>query len=97
MVFLCKNKRLKKALAIKEQSKRYEALTKLAGDIGVSILRHKGGARGYAPADEARLVTRIREAIRTDAALRVAWVAVISTIIALLSAIAAWWVAISRS
>ena len=96
MFFLCESKKLKKALSITDQSKRHEALTTLARDIGVSILRYKGKGRGYEPADESLLVDRIRDAIRTDTAVCVALAVVVSAIIALLSAIAAWCAVISR-
>ena len=96
MFLITKNKKLKEALRIGNQGERHGALTKLARDIGVSVLCHKGGARGYAPADEARMVARIRDAIRTDTAVYVALVAVISAIIALLSAIAAWCAILSK-
>lgn len=96
MFIVTKSKKLKKALAIEEQGKRHKALTTLAQEIGVSVLLHKGGARGYGPADESQLVDRIRDAIRTDTALCIALAAVVSAITALLSAIAAWCAIISR-
>lgn len=96
MFFVTKNKKLKKALAIGNQGERHKALVILAQEIGVSVLQHKGGAKGYGPADEGRLVARIRDAIRTDTLLCTALAAVVSAITALLSAIAAWWAVISR-
>ena len=64
-----KNKKLKKALEIKNQGDRHKSLTTLAQEIGVSTLLYKGGAKGYGPADETHLVERIRDAIRTDTAI----------------------------
>lgn len=55
MLFITKNKKLKKALAIENQGERHKALTTLAQEIGVSVLQHKGGAKGYGSADEAQL------------------------------------------
>lgn len=96
MSFLCRNKRLKKALSIENQGERHKALITLAQDIGVSVLRHKGGTQGYGPVDEARLVARIRDAIRTDTLLYATLAAIVSAITALLSAIAAWYAVISN-
>ena len=96
MFLVTKSKKLKKALAIKDQGKRHKELTTLAQEIGVSVLQYRGGAGGYGPADETQLVDRIRDAIRTDTALFTALAVVVSAITALLSAIAAWWAVISR-
>ncbi len=96
MFILCKNRRLKKALATQNQGERHKALTALAEEIGVSVLLYRGGARSYGPADEPELVDRIRDAIRTDTLLCAALAAGVSAITALLSAIAAWWAVISR-
>jgi hypothetical protein len=96
MFFLCKNKRLKNALASENQGERHKALNTLAKEVSVSVLLYRGGAEGYRPADESELVDRIRDAIRTDTLLCAALAAVVSAITALLSAIAAWWAVISR-
>lgn len=83
-------------MGIKNQGERHNALVTLAQEIGASVLEHKGGARGYGPADESLLVARIRDAIRTDALLCASLAAGVSAITALVSAIAAWWAVISR-
>jgi hypothetical protein len=96
MLFLCGNKGLKKALSIEEQGKRHVALAALAKKIGVSTLHYRGGAKGYRPADEAELVARVRDAMRTDAALYAAVLASLSAMGALFSALAAWCAVVSR-
>lgn len=96
MTFFCENKRLRRALAIKDQGQRHVALTTLAQEIGASVLHYRGGARGYRPADEAEVVSRIRDAMRTDAVLYAAALAAVSAIAALLSAVAAWCAVMSR-
>ncbi len=83
-------KRLCEILAIEEQSERHNKLVALAKKVGVSVLQYKGGAKGYRPADETELVARIQEVRRTNSAVHASLAAIVSAVIALLSAIAAW-------
>jgi len=89
-------KRLRKILTNENQGTRQEKLVALAKEVGVSILQYKGGANGYETADETELVARIREVARTNCIVVTSVAAVVSAIIALLSAIAAWSVLICK-
>lgn len=89
-------KRLRKIMANENQGMRHKDLVALAQKVGVSILQYKGGANGYGDADETELVARIREVARTNSVVITSVAAVVSAIIALLSAIAAWSVLVCK-
>jgi len=89
-------KKLREILANEQQGARHTELVDLAEKVGASVLQHRGGAKGYGPAAESELVARIQEVRRTNSTVRASCAAIVSAIIALLSAIAAWCAVISK-
>jgi len=89
-------RKLSEILQIEEQGRRNRELVALATEVGVSARHHKGGVKGYEPADETELVARIQEVRRTNSTVRASFAAILPAAIALLSAVAAWLAVMCR-
>jgi predicted transcriptional regulator len=87
-------RRLRKILS-KGKSEREVALRELAQQLGCSLSSTYGGDGGKHLEDE--LVRRIQEAARSIREARLWWIAVISAIASVVSALAAWTAVILSS
>ncbi len=79
-------KRIKKIMAIKDLNERAVALRELAAKIGCSLSSTYAGDKHL----EEEVIRRIQEAARSERESRLWWIAFLSGIASVLSALAAW-------
>lgn len=80
--------KIKRILAIKDQTKREVALRKFAQELGCSLISTYAAEGAKHLEDE--IIRRIQEAARSIRESRLWWIAVIAAIASVLSALAAW-------
>jgi len=88
MVFIAK--KLKEITSIDDKKERQRQLEELAQKVGASTNYYASGIPSDAHPPEEELVTRIQDARRTNSIVHSSIAAIVSAVIALLSAIAAW-------
>jgi len=87
------SKKIRKILLIQKEDEKSGQLKKLAQKVGASLSYYHPGIPGLPPnaePPEAELVARIQDARRTNSIVHSSIAAIVSAVIALLSAIAAW-------
>jgi hypothetical protein len=88
MVFIAK--KLKEIMSIDNKEERQKQLKELARKVGAGTTYYAPGIPSDAHPPEAELVARIQDARRTNSIVHSSIAAIVSAVIALLSAIAAW-------